>query len=176
MIEVHPFGDFVPKNSKYLLLGSFTTKPKDDYVWFYANGRNHFWPIMEEVFGLELKTKDSQQKLFEDLNMSLADIIHSCERKDDSNLDNNLTNIVFNIGGVTDIISNNQLKKIFFSSRFVETKFKQLFKDLIEKYSQIELIYLPSPSPRYAAMSRQEKINTYKKLLPNLKSTRNHHK
>lgn len=166
MIEVHPFGDFIPKKSKYLLLGSFTTKSKDDYVWFYANGRNYFWPIMEEVFGLELKTKQAQQKLFEDLNMALSDIIYSCERQNNSNLDNNLTNIVYNIDGVNNIIRNNDIDKVLFSSRFVENKFKKLFKDLIKDYPNIELIYLPSPSPRYAAMSLQEKIDTYKKLLP----------
>lgn len=168
MIEVHPFGDFVPKKSKYLLLGSFTTKPKDDYVWFYANGRNHFWPIMEEVFGISLQTKSSQQKLFENLQMALSDIIYSCERQNNSNLDNNLKNIVYNIEGVNSIVKNNKLQKIFFSSRFVESKFKKLFGDLVDKHPEIDLIYLPSPSPRYAAMSRQDKVDIYKKLLPKL--------
>lgn len=169
-IETHPFGDFIPQNSKYLLIGSFTTKPKDDYVWFYANGRNHFWPIMENVFEIELKTKNSQQQLFEDLNMALSDIIYSCERKNGSNLDNNLINIVYNIKGITNIIENNKIEKIFFSSRFVETKFKKIFKGIIEANPHIELVYLPSPSPRYAAMNRQEKINEYKRLLPKLRS------
>lgn len=168
MIEVHPFGDFVPENSQYLLLGSFTTKPKDDYVWFYANGRNHFWPIMEEVFKIELKTKQSQQKLFEDLDMALSDIIYSCERQNNSSLDNNLTNIVYNMDGVNNIVRNYKIQKIFFPSRFVENKFNSLFKDLILEYPHIKLVYLPSPSPRYAAMSRQEKIKTYKRLLPSL--------
>jgi len=56
MIEVHPFGDFVPRNTQYLLLGSFTTKPSDDYPWFYANGRNYFWPILEEVYACQHKS------------------------------------------------------------------------------------------------------------------------
>ena len=104
MIETHPFGNFIPPNTKYLLLGSFTTKPSDDYLWFYANGRNHFWPIMEVVYGLKLDTKQKQQSLFEKLNMALADIILSCERKSGSNLDNNLTNIAYNIDAVNEII------------------------------------------------------------------------
>lgn len=149
MIETHPFGNFVPLNTLYLLLGSFTTKPSDDYLWFYANGRNQFWPIMEEVYGLELDTKDRQQKLFERLNMALADIILSCERKNNSNLDNNLTNIVYNTKAVDDLIRRNNVEKIFFTSRFVESTFNRLFK-----YSGMELIYLPSPSPRYAAISK----------------------
>lgn len=93
MIEIHPFGNFIPPKTKYLMLGSFTTKPEKPYEWFYANGRNHFWPIMEEVYGLELKTKGKQQKLFVCLEMALADIILSCERRKNSNLDVNLFNI-----------------------------------------------------------------------------------
>lgn len=168
MIEVHPFGDFIPSNSKYLLLGSFTTKPKDDYVWFYANGRNHFWSIMEDVYQIPLNTKSRQQKLFEDLNMALSDIIYSCERKNGSHLDNNLINIVYNIDGVSKIIRNNNIKKIFFTSRFVENIFKRLFNSLITEYPNIRLIYLPSPSPRYAAISKTEKIRKYQELLPKL--------
>jgi G:T/U-mismatch repair DNA glycosylase len=58
MIEIHPFGDFVFKNTRYLLLGSFTTKPSDNYLWFYANGRNHFWPILQKVYKTDLSTKN----------------------------------------------------------------------------------------------------------------------
>ena len=77
MIERHPFGDFIPKKVRYLMLGSFVTKPSNPYDWFYANGRNQFWPIMEEVFGQSFKTKQDQQVLFEKLEMALADIIFS---------------------------------------------------------------------------------------------------
>ena len=85
MIEKHPFGDFVPKSAKYLMLGSFVTKPANSYEWFYANGRNQFWPIMQEVYGLEFITTQQQKKLFRQLEMALADIILSCERRNNSN-------------------------------------------------------------------------------------------
>lgn len=168
MIETHPFGDFVPENSKHLLLGSFTTKPKDNYHWFYANGRNHFWPIMEEVYSIKLDNKAKQQKLFKNLNMALSDIIYSCERVNNSNLDKNLINIVYNIEGVNKIISENNIKNIYFSSRYVENKFNKLFKELINEFKDMNLVYLPSPSPRYAAMSKQAKVNKYRELLPKL--------
>ncbi len=164
MIERHPFGVFVPKNAKYLLLGSFTTKPKDSYEWFYANGKNQFWPILEEVYGRELRTKLTMQQLFRDLQMALTDIILECERKNNSHLDINLTNIVVN-SAIEDILRDNVIEKIYFSSRFTETLFKRNFAKFDGEREQI---VLPSPSPRYAIMTKNQKVERYKQLLPKL--------
>jgi len=168
MIEKHPFGNFVTKKTKYLMLGSFVTKPTNPYEWFYANGRNHFWLIMEEVYGLELKTKSTQKELFVHLKMALADIILSCERMKNSSLDVNLFNITYNTKVINDIIKQKKVEKIFFTSRFVENLFRRQFRDIVLEYSEIELICLPSPSPRYATMTKQAKIKRYKVLLPKL--------
>lgn len=165
MIETHPFGDFIPDNVRYLMLGSFVTKPSNPYEWFYANGRNQFWPIMQEVYGMDISTKDHQQHLFSHLGMALSDIILSCERSKNSNLDTNLTNIVFNTKAISDIITKYAIRKIYFTSRFVEKLFRKHFRDLVLD-SSLELVTLPSPSPRYAAMSKAEKISKYKELLP----------
>lgn len=169
MLETHPFGNFVPKKAKYLMLGSFVTKPSSSYEWFYANGRNQFWPIMQEVYGLEFRTKKHQQEFFVRLEMALADIILSCERRKNSNLDVNLFNITYNTHGIKNIIKKNKIKKIFFTSRYVEKLFSKVFKDINEATNTIELICLPSPSPRYAVMSKAEKIKRYKQLLPRLR-------
>jgi len=168
MIEKHPFGNFIPKKVRYLMLGSFVTKPSNPYEWFYANGRNHFWPIMQEVYCSEFKTKEQQQKLFIRLEMALADIILSCERRKNSNLDLNLFNITYNTQGIKDIITMNKIREIFFTSRYVENSFGRVFKDISQTTKHIKLTCLPSPSPRYATLSKAEKIIKYKQLLPKL--------
>lgn len=169
MIEAHPFGTFVPKNAEYFFLGSFTGKIENpNYDWFYANGRNQFWQIMEKVYEIDLSTKDKKQALFTNLRMAITDIILSCERLTNSNLDMNLTNMIFNTEAIRKVIQNNKLKTIYFSSRFAEKLFKKVFKEIILRFPNIQLVTLPSPSPRYAAMTRQEKINHYKELLPKL--------
>ena len=168
MIEKHPFGNFIPKKTKYIMLGGFVTKPSNPYEWFYANGRNQFWPIMKEVYGLDFSTKVQQQKLFTQLETALADIILSCERRNNSNLDMNLFNITYNTLAIKDIIAKNKIKKIFFTSRHVENLFSKVFKDISQVTNEIELICLPSPSPRYAVMGKLEKISRYKQLLPKL--------
>lgn len=172
MIETHPFGNFVPQNAQYLILGSFTGQRSEEdifngYDWFYGTKRNLFWPIIQDVYGLKLINKQQKQELFSRLGIAITDIILSCERKTKSNLDMNLINIVLN-DEVANILKNNKIKQIFFSSRFVEKLFRKHFKNLISEYPGIELTTLPSPSPRYAAMSRTQKVTRYRELLPKL--------
>lgn len=174
MIETHPFGSFVPSNAQYLILGSFTGREvvkgtaltDEAYDWFYGTKRNQFWPILEKVYGIELKTKNSKQELFTNLRVAIADIIYQCERRDGSNLDNNLVNIVYNKESIIEILEANHIEKIFFTSRFVEKIFMKVFVDVVAHYSSIEYITLPSPSPRYARMSKEQKTQKYKELLP----------
>ena len=162
MIETHPFGNFVPKKAKYLILGSFTGR--QSYDWFYGTKVNQFWPIFEGVYGIPLKTKADKQHLFARLGIAMADIIYQCERAQGTNKDNNLINIVYNTRGIEEILAKNKIAKIFFSSRFVEGQFKKVFKGI--KLGGTELITLPSPSPRYAAMKLADKIRKYRELLP----------
>lgn len=169
MIETHPFGSFVPPNTKYLILGSFTGKiVGNSYDWFYGTPRNQFWPILSVVYGFKLDTRAEKQNLFNRLEIAITDIILSCERRADNNLDMNLINIVYNTKAIEEILKRFRIKRIFFSSRFVETRFKRDFKALVQAFPTIELVTLPSPSPRYAAMSKDEKIKKYKQLLPKL--------
>ena len=163
MIETHPYGSFVPPNARYLLLGSFAAKPEPGYDWFYSTRRNQFWSILEKIYGFSLTDKKSKQQLFTKLELAVADIISQCERQKNNNSDTNLVNIVYDVDGINKILHQNNIRKIYFSSRYVESQFKRIFKAIT-----IELVTLPSPSPRYAAMSKSAKIAKYKKLLPRL--------
>jgi hypothetical protein len=78
----------------------------------------------------------------------------------------NLVNIVYNVDAIAEILNSNPIQKIFFTSRFVEMKFRKVFKGIIAHHPSTELITLPSPSPRYALMSKEQKIMRYKELLP----------
>ena len=171
MIEKHAFGDFVPKNARYLMLGSFTAKKSNTdllYDWFYCTKRNQFWPIIEKVYSLNLTDKKSKVDLFTKLGIAFSDMILSCERKDNNSSDTNLVNFTYNFEGIRNILTKNKIQKVFFSSRFVEKEFKKKFKELISEFPNIEFIVLPSPSPRYAAMSREEKIKKYKAIFPKM--------
>lgn len=165
--EIHPFGDFVPPNSKYLVLGSFPAR--EGGSWFYGSRRNQFWQIIERVYGLSLDDKRDKQTLFSRLGIAVSDIIYKCARKNGSSLDFNLVEIVYNTKGIEKILRTRKIRKIFFTSRFVEEKFRGEFKEIVGKFTNIELMTLPSPSPRYAAMTKEEKIVRYKAVLPRIR-------
>lgn len=167
MREKHLFGNFVPPNAKYMILGSFTAKiPSDNsYSWFYDTKRNQFWPILEKVYEIKLDTKTKKKELFTRLKIALADIISSCERSRNTSSDTNLINCSYN-QSIKSIINKNPIEKIYFTSRFVENKFKNLFSKSAGKFNKENLIYLPSPSPRNARLTLEEKVRVYKEQLP----------
>jgi len=175
MKETHPFGVFCPPNAKYLILGSFVGKEAmkgtaytyESYDWFYGTRVNKFWTILEDVYGVKLINKRSKQELFAKLGIAITDIIYQCDRKDNSNLDSNLINKVYNHDLFIEINAKS-LKKIFFTSKFVEKEFRKHFKEIIKHHPCISLHTLPSPSPRYALKSKEQKIKEYKELLPKL--------
>jgi hypoxanthine-DNA glycosylase len=166
-IEVHPFKPFIPPDIKYLIIGSFPGKGQTEIDmngdhWFYGAKRNTFWKILEAVYDIPLQNKKSKQQLFMNTKMGIADIILKAVRKNNTNSDTDLEIVELNDLVIKKIIESNNIVTIFFTSQFVEKIFKKVFPQITNT------IVLPSPSPRFARMRLQEKINVYKKHLPEL--------
>lgn len=169
MLETNPFTVFNPPGAKYLVLGSFAAKDGKkghNYNWYYSNGRNQFWPMLEVVYGENLTTKKQQQELFARHKIAVADIIRKCKRLKNSSLDTHLTDFVYNTAPITKVFKTRKLQKVLFTSRFVENQFRRHFAHLLASYPTVDIITLPSPSPRYAQMAKDEKIMQYKKHFP----------
>ena len=165
MTETHPYEPFVPSNSTILILGSFpgllqTRKLNNFEEWFYSAKRNKFWKIIEAVYSTELQTVADKKKLFSLKGIAITDIILKAKRKQESNLDQHLYEIEYNTQAIKNIIENPKIEKVFFTSQFVEKHFIKLFPD----YQKSEC--LPSPSPRSARISLEDKIKVYKQKLP----------
>ena len=163
-IEIHPHKPFVPPNAKVLILGSFPGKghatSDSANEWFYASKRNQFWNIMRGVYNKELLTIESKKGLFINHGIAIADVFLKIRRKEDNNRDNNLEIIAYNDKALKKILKENKFESVFFTSKLVEKHFMKLFPSVINGEC------LPSPSPRSARMSLQEKINAYKQKLP----------
>lgn len=168
--EQQLFKPFIPTDVRILLLGGFTAVAKDDYDWYYGSNRSQFWKIFEKVYGIKITTTRQKKDLFRRLGIAIADTILACERSLGNSSDANLENIEYNIHGISEILKNNSIKSILFTSRFAEKIYLKNHKHLIFMYPMIKMYTLPSPSPRYARMSFDEKVIVYRKMLPSLEA------
>lgn len=164
-VETHPFKAFIPENITTLIVGSFPGREIANRVlsedeWFYGSKRNQLWKIISGVYGIDLQTKTEKQNLFKKHGIGMVDIFLRIKRTEDNNMDSSLEVIEYNDKKIKTILQNTQIKKIFFTSKFVEKAFLKLFPDVESGEC------LPSPSPRYARMSLDEKINYYRLKLP----------
>jgi hypoxanthine-DNA glycosylase len=164
-IETHPFKPYVPRNATVLIIGSFpgrdiTQSHMHSDAWFYGTRRNQFWDIISSVYGVELKSTKEKKELFDKVGIAIADIFLTARRKIENNSDSSLDVISYNDEALGKILKNRSFKSIFFTSKFVEKHFLKVFPGTNNGEC------LPSPSPRYAGMSKQEKVAYYKKKLP----------
>lgn len=169
-IEHHAFGAFLPERVAYLVVGTFPGKQftqmskaevwADETAWSYG-GKNQFWRIMETIYDVELPSRAAKQLLFKELHIGMMDLIQSCSRKNNSNLDNNLENITWNRVAFEEILATQNIKAIFTTGKGVALTLKKWFPEWQEK-----IIALPSPSPRYANMSFYEKRAFYENVFP----------
>ncbi|MCO4291857.1 hypothetical protein NF867_03150 [Solitalea sp. MAHUQ-68] len=172
LVEHHPFPAFIPENAKYLIMGTFpgrdsTLNPRPE-IWTFESERNQFWKLFRTIYNRSLSNKAEKQQLFSDLKLANTDIILSCSRKNNSNLDSNLINKIYNTTVIEAILINNPIEKIYLTGKSMEVEFRSKFKEIIQRNNQIQIIPLPSPSPAYASMSFQQKLEIYNNCLPTL--------
>lgn len=164
-IESNPFGAYIPENATVLIIGSFPGREQtqvsiDEDQWFYGAKRNQFWKIISEVYQIELRSKSEKQNLFKTFGIGITDILLKVRRRNNSNLDGNLEILEYNDQAIRAILRETTFTSIFFTSKFVGKHFIRLFPEVKN------IDYLPSPTPRYAAMKLIEKIEWYRTKLP----------
>ena len=143
-IETHPFPPFIPENASTLIVGSFpgreqVANKENQEEWFYGAVDNLFWPILSEAFETDLTTRKQKETFFANKGIAITDIFTLVTRKEKSNLDRYLTDVEYN-KEIKTIIEKSGIKKLFFTSKFVE-------KHFLKEFPQITFgVCLPSPS------------------------------
>ena len=167
-IEYHPFGSFIPPYTQYLVVGTFpgrlfsqrtAEENQAEINAFSYGGHNQFWRIMEKIYDVELSTREAKMRLFQNLNIGLVDVIHACRRKKQSNLDSDLTDIVWNKDQFEHIFKEKDIKNVFCTGKGVALIFQKW-------YPNKPVITLPSPSPLYASMRFEDKVEFYRNVFP----------
>jgi len=159
MIETNPFPYFLPPEADKLIIGSFPCYNGKDYGnWFYSgSGKNHFWKLLSDIFLMPAETRAQKTTLCKKHKIALTDIGYKIERLKNNCSDANLKIIEFNKPSIDACLAKG-IKKIFFTSRFVEKHFLKHYPEL-----NIPSYVLVSPSP--TANKHIGGLNLYKKLV-----------
>jgi len=153
----HPFNPIVFSDTEILILGTFPSIQSFENNFYYGHPRNQFWKIMEEISGYPIINRDQKVWLLKMCNLGLWDMISTCRRENslDSSLENEEVNDIASL-----LEKYPKIRTVAFTGRKAQALFETHFGHL-----DVEKVYLPSPSPAYAAMTYEQKIVQYRQKL-----------
>ena len=152
----HPFDAIVDNHSKILILGSFPSLKSFEQNFYYAHPRNQFWPIMEQLFNVTLKSNDERRDFALQHGIALWDTYGALRREDGNSSDANLKDLEPNDFHAF-FKKYPNIRHVFFTGRKAEQGYKKHFSDI-----ELPTTLLPSTSPAYAAMKFEEKLEHYR--------------
>jgi G:T/U-mismatch repair DNA glycosylase len=172
MIEIHPFGSFLPTNVRFVLVGTFPGRKfsqrnaaeneADEFAFSYG-GRNQLWKIMGEIFEETLNTRQDKKTLLTKYRIGLMDLYQSVERLRASNLDTDLRVIEDNKANLRQLFDIETLEIVYCTGKGVADILQKWFPEFSHK-----IIALPSPSPA-ARLPYALKLEAYQKAFQGLK-------
>lgn len=149
-------------DARVLVLGSMPGAASLAQQQYYGHPRNHFWPMMAELFGFDagLPYPERLQAL-RCSKVALWDVLQHCERK--GSLDSAIRNETPNdFAGF--FHRHPQLVLIAFNGRKAEASFRKLVLPKVELPLGCRLLGLPSSSPANAGISRQARLHQWQQL------------
>ncbi len=163
-IQHHTIEPVLFPDSQVLILGSFPSIKSFEEGFYYAHPRNQFWPILSQIFGEEVQTKEDKIALCKKQHIALFDSAASLHREANNSSDTNLKNIEVN--DFEKLLKEYpKIKAIIFTGKKAEQIFNQKYKHL-----NIEKFLLPSTSPAHASMKFEEKLAKYKEVFRKIKN------
>ena len=141
-----------------LILGSFPSAASLNARQYYAHPQNRFWPIMEQVSGLQLCNQAYEERVARVVGAGIAiwDAYGACER--DGSLDSAIRNAEFNdFAGL--IAAAPGLRRACFNGAAAARAVRHLSSLGLATY------VLPSTSPANASQSMQLKLDRWRAAL-----------
>jgi TDG/mug DNA glycosylase family protein len=166
------FDPIVGKTVKILILGTFPGEESLKQQQYYAHPRNLFWDMIAVICGTDLiDDYEKRCDLVRSEGIAIWDVLKSCDREGSSDGRIRRDNFIFN--DISSFISEYPLKVIFFNGKKAAILFKQYVDPAILP-SQPQLLILPSTSPAYATLSKQQKLERWLEVKTYLAVTTSH--
>ena len=140
-------------SSNILILGSMPSVVSRNKKSYYAHPQNQFWKLLADVYEENILNKE---EFLHRHHIALWDVVKSCEIE--GSKDSSIRNVECN--DIVWLLKQTKIKRIFITGK----KAYQLYQKYIRNETNIDAVYLPSPSPIYQMMKYGEKLNLYKQI------------
>ncbi|NMB79748.1 MAG: DNA-deoxyinosine glycosylase [Methanomicrobiales archaeon] len=142
---------------RILILGSFPSQKSLQYSQYYGNPQNQFWKIMEVLCGIDATLPYSERiSRVRDAGIALWDVVGSCTRP--GSADARISAENFNdIAGF--VQARPTLRLIVLNGCTAGRFYARIAAGI-----PVPAVVLPSTSPAYAAMSREDKVRHWSVL------------
>ena len=146
----HTLEPVFDEQSKTLILGSMPSVTSRAVEKYYGHPQNRFWTIMENLYDEQIT--DWRSFILKH-NLALWDVIKECDIESSS--DSTIKKVEPN--DINSIIEKCNIRHIFLLGKSAYN----LYNKHIRELTQIEGIYLPSPSSANASISLEKLIEKY---------------
>lgn len=150
---------------KVLILGSMPGVRSLEQQQYYAHPQNSFWWIMSELLGFDKALPYSAKiEYLVSAGIMVWDVAYACHRP--GSLDSNIDSQTFKPNDFGSLFSEKKdVRLIAFNGQAA----RKLFKQHVERNQSWDIVpeikVMPSTSPAYAAMRKEQKLEIWCELL-----------
>lgn len=158
----YSFPPIAAPSANVLILGSMPGRVSLDANHYYAHPRNAFWPIMHQLFDINIELEYQQRcKLLKTHHIAVWDVLKACNRQ--GSLDSSIDSSTIEANDFNDFFkSHPEIKRVFFNGAKAEQTYRRhVLKTLDKQWLSLPIVKLPSTSPAHAALSVQQKITQW---------------
>ncbi len=147
-------------NPRVLILGSLPGAPSLKAGEYYANKRNAFWSIMEELLGLDPELDyDARALALMNAGVALWDVLGAAERK--GSLDSKIKVAKSEVNDFHAFLERYPtIQSIFLNGRKADELFRKRVLPGLER-PDLTVITLPSTSPANSSMTKSDKLEAW---------------
>lgn len=160
MERIASFGPVTAKTCGILILGTAPSVASLAAGFYYAHGRNAFWPILSSVFNAPADTIAQRKALIEENHLALWDVVKSCARE--GSLD-----AAIRLPEPNDFAAlfsaHPEIRKILFNGAAAEALFCRYAKPFLSGRTHVRM---PSTSPAYTISFEKKLAQWQKELKP----------
>lgn len=167
---IHGFDPIAARNAKVLVLGTIPGRQSMAMGQYYANPRNAFWFIMEQLFEAKPdRDYEARTTMLKASGVALWDVLLTAER--DRSVDSAIvagSEIANDFNAF--FAMHDQIRAVYFNGARAEALFRRFVLTGLPQVRSLQLLRMPSTSPANARLTRNDKLDAWRTLMDALKS------